>query len=332
MSHYDLYASLGVDRTASSAEIATDIEARITNAGTRTDARTDELSLALAVLGDPARRELYDRQLDNPSAPEITTEAVRQLARLTPPGNPPNARTPVVSPVVTYSPGNSSDTAHPSRGWPSWATPVSAMAAILAVAAVLITWIVTSGNDSSETTAGSDVVPTFANETSTESEPTSRGLPTPTSSPSSESEPELSDGVTVPTGERVDTFGWVGDDEQMPNCEGHPGDWLFAASNGDDRVIICETSNGLHYKGYYAGNYGSRPIDTAKSGPGKYYTTTRDAITGSDSRWVFEITDAGLTLKDPSNYEEKPGRNFTWSCERRDTTCDFYDPNLRDFQ
>lgn len=80
MSHYNLYSSLGLDRSQSAESIEYEIEQRINAGLINNPGGLDELQVAQRVLGDPERRAIYDRRLDDPYAPEITVDALRQLA------------------------------------------------------------------------------------------------------------------------------------------------------------------------------------------------------------------------------------------------------------
>lgn len=91
MAHYDLYRSLGLDRQASTADLARDLDDRLSavDSGSADSADSadnagavEELSTARAILGDETRRGLYDQRLNDPSAPEIDIDSLRELAVL----------------------------------------------------------------------------------------------------------------------------------------------------------------------------------------------------------------------------------------------------------
>lgn len=82
MSHYNLYNSLGLNRSQSAESIDYEIEQRINSGFTYNPGGVDELQVARQILGDPTRRAMYDSRLDDPLAPEITVDALRQLAAL----------------------------------------------------------------------------------------------------------------------------------------------------------------------------------------------------------------------------------------------------------
>ncbi|MDN6440328.1 MAG: hypothetical protein L0K27_12765, partial [Corynebacterium nuruki] len=144
MSHYDLYTSLGLDRTAPTTALATDIDRRIADLGAAGGARYSELRTARAVLGDDGRRRLYDQQLDNPAAPEITVADVEELAAMpvAATDGPPSGYTreiPVGPPPVTAAPAAAATARSP------WVVPAAVATVVVAVAAVVIVWLVTSG-------------------------------------------------------------------------------------------------------------------------------------------------------------------------------------------
>lgn len=82
MAHYDIYRSLGLDPAASTAELDRELSARLEAAAQDDPAAVDEVSTARAVLGNDARRRLYDQRLNDPSAPEIDVAAIKELAAL----------------------------------------------------------------------------------------------------------------------------------------------------------------------------------------------------------------------------------------------------------
>ncbi|HIW90241.1 MAG TPA: hypothetical protein H9870_01020 [Candidatus Corynebacterium avicola] len=82
MPHYDLYRSLGLDRHASTAGLARDLDARKASADPGDAGLVDQLTTARAILGDDTRRGLYDQRLDDPTAPEIDVDALHELAAL----------------------------------------------------------------------------------------------------------------------------------------------------------------------------------------------------------------------------------------------------------
>lgn len=82
MAHYDLYESLGLDRTKDTATLAAELDERIRSGNTWNQAGIDELQVARAVLGNASRRSAYDHKLLNPNAPAITIDSLRRLANV----------------------------------------------------------------------------------------------------------------------------------------------------------------------------------------------------------------------------------------------------------
>lgn len=86
MGHYDLYSSLGLDRSAPPDALAAELGQRIAWAQSQNPAALEELTCAWTILGDAARRTTYDRMLDNPAGPPVTADTLRQLAASAPGG------------------------------------------------------------------------------------------------------------------------------------------------------------------------------------------------------------------------------------------------------
>ena len=82
MAHYNLYESLGIDRSTSTQDIAEDIDKRLSTGNTSNPGGEDELQVARQVIADPTKRGMYDARLDDPSAPEIDIAALRDLSEL----------------------------------------------------------------------------------------------------------------------------------------------------------------------------------------------------------------------------------------------------------
>lgn len=87
MGHYDLYSSLGLDRSAPPDALAAELDQRIAWAQSQNPAALEELTCARTILGDGARRTTYDRMLDNPAGPPVTADTLRQLAASAPGGS-----------------------------------------------------------------------------------------------------------------------------------------------------------------------------------------------------------------------------------------------------
>lgn len=82
VAHYNLYETLKLDRNQSSAVLAEIIEEKRKTDVYSNPGGLEELNIAQAVLGNGFRKTIYDRQLQNPDAPEITISALRQLAKI----------------------------------------------------------------------------------------------------------------------------------------------------------------------------------------------------------------------------------------------------------
>ncbi|AQQ16075.1 hypothetical protein CGLAU_10705 [Corynebacterium glaucum] len=112
MPHYNLYSSLGLDRSQSAESIEYEIEQRISAGLINNPGGLDELRVAQRVLGDPDRRAIYDRRLDDSYAPEITVDALRQLAT--------TEIAPRQQPVTAF--GAATDSSNARRGYDSYPT------------------------------------------------------------------------------------------------------------------------------------------------------------------------------------------------------------------
>lgn len=82
MPHHNLYTSLGLNPYGDSDELSQQLSMRIAATPQFDASMLEELQIAQAILGHPARRRLYDTQLYNPNAPTITADALRQLASM----------------------------------------------------------------------------------------------------------------------------------------------------------------------------------------------------------------------------------------------------------
>lgn len=80
MAHYDLYNALGLDRSMDTNAIASDLDQRIASGHATNSGGMEELKIARKILGDSGRRDLYDKKLNDPSAPDIDVAALRDLA------------------------------------------------------------------------------------------------------------------------------------------------------------------------------------------------------------------------------------------------------------
>ncbi|WP_420098315.1 hypothetical protein [Corynebacterium sp.] len=82
MAHYDIYQSLGLDRSAPSGQLDRELADRLAAAPSDDPAAVDELTTARAVLGNDARRSLYDQRLADPNAEDIDVASLKELAAL----------------------------------------------------------------------------------------------------------------------------------------------------------------------------------------------------------------------------------------------------------
>ena len=82
--HYDLYASLGLNREASCEELGAQLSARLETLrqeGAGPDSpQVDEVSTARAIFSDPQLRHIHDARLDDPEATPIDIPALHELA------------------------------------------------------------------------------------------------------------------------------------------------------------------------------------------------------------------------------------------------------------
>lgn len=80
MAHYDLYQALNLDRSKTPEEISAELSNRLENNELDNIGGREEVEIARAILGDPQKRTAYDSRLDDPNAPEVDVNALRQLA------------------------------------------------------------------------------------------------------------------------------------------------------------------------------------------------------------------------------------------------------------
>lgn len=80
MAHYDLYNSIGLDRSLDSAALARELDSRINSGVATNPGGIEELRIARSILGDAQRRGLYDQKLADTNAPDINIAALRDLA------------------------------------------------------------------------------------------------------------------------------------------------------------------------------------------------------------------------------------------------------------
>lgn len=80
MAHYDLYQALNLDRSKAPDEISAELSERLEKNELDNIGGREEVEIARAILGDPQKRTAYDSRLDDPNAPEVDVNALRQLA------------------------------------------------------------------------------------------------------------------------------------------------------------------------------------------------------------------------------------------------------------
>lgn len=80
MAHYDLYQALNLDRSKAPDEISAELSERLEKNELDNIGGREEVEIARAILGDPQKRTTYDSRLDDPNAPEVDVNALRQLA------------------------------------------------------------------------------------------------------------------------------------------------------------------------------------------------------------------------------------------------------------
>ncbi len=84
MAHYDLYESLGLDTSSSTADLASQLDSRIedlrSQGVTDGDARIEEVKTARTVLGDDTLRSKHDSRLQDTSAPDMQISDLLSLA------------------------------------------------------------------------------------------------------------------------------------------------------------------------------------------------------------------------------------------------------------
>ena len=80
MPKIDLYVIHKLDRHRSPADLAAQLTAELNSTDPRDTLARNRIETARVILGDPQRRAAYDRQLDDPSTPEITEQTLSQLS------------------------------------------------------------------------------------------------------------------------------------------------------------------------------------------------------------------------------------------------------------
>lgn len=97
MAHYDLYQSIGLDRSKDPETLGWELDQRMQAGNPTNPGGVEELWIARSILGDAHRRSMYDQRLNDPYAPEITVEDLRGLANT-------NMSAPVETRVVEEKP------------------------------------------------------------------------------------------------------------------------------------------------------------------------------------------------------------------------------------
>lgn len=82
MSHYNLYDSLDLDRSQDPPTLRARIDELLASDNPTNLGGREELYIAQRVLGDEQRRAVYDSRLDDPNAPEVTVDALRELSHI----------------------------------------------------------------------------------------------------------------------------------------------------------------------------------------------------------------------------------------------------------
>lgn len=109
MAHYDLYNSIGLDRSKDPATLAAELDERINSGVATNPGGMEELKIARGILGDAQRRTLYDQKLADTNAPDINIAALRDLANADFGGA--QAGAPAAAPAGAAFPGGGQDDA-----------------------------------------------------------------------------------------------------------------------------------------------------------------------------------------------------------------------------
>jgi len=154
MSGIDLYASLGLDRSADPATLAAELDRRISSSWGEDPAKVTQLRNARAILGDAGRRVRYDRQLDDPAAPPVTEQVLEQLA----PSLGNESETSVIPAADLGPQGYGQQQGQPGKSGTSkvvWVVVAAVAAVFIVLGAVGTTWFIMrdDGDDNSSTSA-----------------------------------------------------------------------------------------------------------------------------------------------------------------------------------
>lgn len=238
MNHYDLYASLGLSRRKTSFELAAEIDDRMRSGVHGSKTQASELGLARSVLGNPRLKDIYDRQLDDPTAPPITLVAIQQLSQL--PANETAPATPASRDSYDSSPAPGTTTRTPrSRRRSPVPAPVLSGVIVLAVAAVAIAWMITSSRTADVDSTADGAGPAFSSETdSTELTPSSGT----SAANSKESDPAPT--LSEPDGPGILSVEAAIHDKDSAVCGDEACDRIVLTLNGQSELQVREGSGG----------------------------------------------------------------------------------------
>lgn len=154
MAHIDLYRVFGLNPGQSSRVLDQQLAHLLLATGPADAQRRTQIDIARAILGDPGRRGVYDRQLADPAAQPITHAVLQQIAA-TPTAAPPQYPSPSVPaplPQQWTSPPGDPQPAAKQKGSPRRPILIG-VGALIAVIAVVVALAATGGGDDSKSTA-----------------------------------------------------------------------------------------------------------------------------------------------------------------------------------
>lgn len=171
MGHLDLYSMLSLDRSRTAAQLRHDIDTMRGSYSALSPRQKYEIELARSILGDSHRRSVYDIQLNNPSAPTITYDALHQLTKIqsSESSSPPSASTgvPVTDSEIPIRSTVTTDTREPQPRRQLWVA-VGATALTAGTVTGLIVWGLASGNGNTASVAATETIEETVTETATE--------------------------------------------------------------------------------------------------------------------------------------------------------------------
>lgn len=314
MHHYDLYSALGLDRSASCADLAAQIDQRSAAGPT---SQASELRAARAVLGSPERRAIYDRQLADPTSPPITLQAITELAEMDLDG-PDETRAqpaPMAAPVGPASPAAWSAAAAapapapgPTGGSGNTTRNILIGAgAVVVVAAVTIGGILLtrdSGDEGDHNRAANFTESNGTTQLAPTSAPENTPTPSPGQSPARESAPARDSQPSVDS-VGLSGRGWESSPGDYATCNVTEDSWVYAAYNSRGEVVICqsESTHDYYYRGIFGGNpttdgfEGDVDMGSADTDRGRYYVDASPA--------TITINGDRLTVRDSSGSTTK---------------------------